>query len=91
MIERKNNFIKKYQVDEYEYNNYIVYIKDDNDTYEAYLQNKNYGILSLMFGLPKKHIDLDKFIIIVNNNIEREIKLYQELHEDKEDEINGME
>lgn len=89
MIELKNDFIKKYQVDNYEYNNYIVYIKDNVSTYygnnyEAWLQNKNYGIMSLMFGIPNKNLTLEDFITIVNNNIEREIKIYQELHEDKE-------
>ena len=89
MIELKNDFIKKYQVDNYEYNNYIVYIKDTYDTYEAWLQNKNYGIMSLMFGLPKKHLSLEDFIELINNNIERDIKLYQELHEGYEEvEIN---
>ena len=81
MIEIKNPFIRTYRVD----NNYIVYIKDTDDTYEAWLQNKNYGIMSLMFGLPNEHLSLEDFITIVNNNIEREIKLYRELHEDHEE------
>lgn len=85
MIELKNPFIRTYRVDDYDYNNYIVYIKEDAATYEAYLQNKNYGIISLMFGTPNNYLSLEDFITIVNNNIEREIKLYQELHEDKED------
>ena len=84
MVEIKNPFIRTYRVDNYDYNNYIVYIKEDAATYEAYLQNKNYGIISLMFGTPNTYLSLDEFIQIVNNNIEREIKLYQELHEDKE-------
>ena len=92
MIELKNDFIKKYQVDEYDYNNYIVYIKEDNKSYEAWLQNKHFGIMSLMFGLVKIHLSLEDFIKIVNNNIEREIKLYQELHEkyDEEEENDNI-
>jgi hypothetical protein len=86
MIGLKNEFIKTYQVDNYDYKNYLVYIKEDAATYEAYLQNKNYGIISLMFGTPNNYLSLEDFITIVNNNIEREIKLYQELHEDKESE-----
>lgn len=85
-MERKNDFIKAYQVDNYKYNDYLVYIKEDAVTYDAWLQNKNYGVMSLMFGLPNKNLTLEDFIQIVNNNIEREIKLYQELHEDKEGE-----
>ena len=88
MIELKNPFIRTYRVDDYDYNNYIVYIKDTDYTYEAWLQNKNYGIMSLMFGLPKEHLSLKDFNGIINNNIEREIKLYQELHEDYEEEEN---
>ena len=84
MIELKNPFIRAYQVDDYDDNNYIVYIKEDDETYKAYLQNKNYGIISLMFGLPNKYLTLDDFITIVNKNIESEIKVYQKLHEDKE-------
>lgn len=84
MRELKNPFIRTYQVDDYDYNNYIVYIKEDAATYEAYLQNKNYGIISLMFGTPNTYLSLDDFITIVNNTIEREIKSYQELYEDKE-------
>lgn len=84
MIELKNDIIKEYQVDDY--NNYIVYIKEDNESYKAWLQNKHYGVMSLMFGLAKEHLSLEDFIKIVNNNIEREIKLYQELHEDEYEE-----
>lgn len=82
MKEIKNDIIKIFQVDDYDYNNYIVYIKDFNDCYECYLQNKNYGIIALMFGLPKKQNSLNETIIICNNNIEEEIKTYQDLYED---------
>lgn len=86
MIELKNPFIRAYRVDNDDYNNYIVYIKEDAATYEAYLQNKNYGVISLMFGTPNNYLSLEDFITIVNNNIELEIKLYQDLYENEEDE-----
>ena len=81
MKEVKNDFIKKYQMGAYE-----IYIKEDNVSYQAWLQNKHYSIMSLMFGLVKIHLTFEDFIRIVNNNIEREIKLYKELHEHEYDE-----
>ena len=52
-----------------------------------YLGKEQYGIISLMFGVPKSDIeDIEKIIEdieeIIENNIEEYIKLYQEDYED---------
>ena len=51
MKEIKNSFIK-----EYEYGDYRIYVKEITDAYEFYLQHKDYGIISLMYGGVKADI-----------------------------------
>ena len=75
MEEIKNDFIKKYS-----YKNYVVYIKETNISYEYYLQNEEYGVISLMFGIPKSDIkDIENIILA---NIEDYIETYKEEYED---------
>lgn len=77
MREVKNDIIKKYK-----YKNYVVYIKENDDdlSYEIYLQNEKYGIIELMFGIPKS--DIDDLEEIILSNINDYIKLYKEDYED---------
>ncbi len=80
MIEIKNEFIK-----EYIYRNntqYLIYIKDYNGSYEVYLQNVRYGVISLMFGVEKKNNTIDNLKEIIKNNIDDYIKQYIEDYED---------
>lgn len=84
MKEIKNDFIKKYQ-----YEDYVIYIKDIKedskkyDSYEFYLQNEEYGVIMLMFGILKSDIEDTKGMEeIIKNNIENYIALYQEEIED---------
>ena len=80
MKEIKNDIIKKYQ-----YKEYVVYVKETKSCYEYYLQNEQYGVLTLMFGLPKSrniNNDIENNIIIVYHNIENYIKTYKEEYED---------
>lgn len=80
MVEIKSQIIKEfiYKSDI----KYVVYIKETINTYEAYLQNEDYGVISLMFGVDKNKTKLDNFIIIVNNNLEEYIELYKQDYED---------
>lgn len=71
----KNDIINKYQ-----YKNYVIYEKETEDGYEYYIQNEKYGIISFMFGLTKDNNEQNK--IIVYNNLESYIQLYQEKYED---------
>lgn len=61
---------------------YIIYIKDYNNCYECYLQNKNYGIISLMFGVNKKETTMQEFIEVILANIDSHVKDYKETYED---------
>lgn len=79
MKEIENDIIKKY-----EYKNYVVYVKYNEEEliYDYYLQNEKeqYGIISLMFGVPTS--DIEDIEEIIESNIEEYIKLYQEDYED---------
>lgn len=77
MIEIQNDIRKKYK-----YKDYVVYVKWNfkNLCYEFYLQNEEYGVISLMFGIPKSDIkDIENIILA---NIEDYIETYKEEYED---------
>ncbi len=81
MIELKDiKLLKVFQVDEYNYNNYYYYIFKDSENYYSYIQNKNYGVLMLVYGVPKEQQTLDDFMN--NYNLDEYIQEYQELYED---------
>ena len=77
MKEIKNDFRKKYL-----YKDYVVYVKWDMKTlcYEFYLQNEDYGVIMLMFGIPKS--DMKDMEEIIKNNIEDYIRIYKEEYKD---------
>lgn len=81
MKEIKNDIIKKYK-----YENYVIYIKDTTknnyELYEAYLQNEEYGVISLMFGALKQNQTFEQFMELVEHNLECYIGSYQEDIED---------
>ena len=79
MKEIKNDIIKTFM-----YNDYEIYIKDTLYTYELYIQNINYGVISLMVGLPKENYTLEQVIELLGFNLEEEIETYKELYEDKD-------
>lgn len=69
--EIKNDIIKKYQ-----YKEYVVYVKETKSCYEYYLQDEQYGVISLMFGLLKS--DIEDMEEIIESNIEDYIESYKE-------------
>lgn len=77
MEELKNDIRKKYK-----YKEYVVYVKWNfkNLYYEFYLQNEKYGIISLMFGIPKS--DMEDMENIILANIEDYILTYKIDYED---------
>ena len=77
MKEIKNKVLKTY-----EHGDYLIYLIDENDSYDFYLQNVKYGIISLIFGLKKTDTTLKETINIVETNLEDYIKIYQNLYED---------
>ena len=77
MKELENDIIKKYS-----YEDYIVYIKDYENNWECYLQNKNYGTINCMFGLLKEQVSLEQLIDIINDNLKQEIEYYKQEFED---------
>lgn len=74
--------IKK-EIKTFEYGDYIIYIIDENFGYGCYLQNINYGIINLMFGIPKEQKTIEETISIVECNLKSEIKIYKRLYEDE--------
>lgn len=85
MIEIKNDFIKKYQYTHYKTKEqYVVYIKETNESYEYYLQNEKYGIIELMFALYKEQNTLEELLEIVTDNIDIDIEYYKRENEDKD-------
>lgn len=83
MKEIKNDIIKKYK-----YKDYVVYIKDvkedskNYESYEFYLQNEKYGVISLMFGLMKEDCSVKEFEDLIEANIDDYIITYQNEYED---------
>ena len=72
--------INVFQVNEFELCNYYYYIFEDKENYYSYIQNKNYGVLMLVYGVPKKQQTLDEFINCYN--LDEFILEYQERYED---------
>lgn len=80
MKEIENDIIKKYN-----YKNYVVYAKwcKEELCYEFYLQNEEYGIITLMFGIPASDMeDMEDMQEIVLANIEDYIEIYEQDYED---------
>lgn len=76
MKEIKSDIIKKFVCGQY-----VVYIKEDKNCFESYIQNENYGVMSLMFGIHKKDIELKDFIDLVKINIKDYIETYKQDYE----------
>ena len=77
----KNDIIKKYS-----YKDYVIYIKENEKSYESYLQNEQYGIITLMFGVDKKRCSFKEFVNLIEKHIEDYIYIYiKDYEEDYED------
>ena len=88
MVEVKDiKLLKVVQVNDYKYNNYLVYYMEIEDNYEVWLRNKNYGVLMFLYGVPKEQQPLE--CLYYTDNFDEYIKEYQEEYED--DEVNNME
>lgn len=72
--------LKVFLVNEYEYCNYLVYYIENNNNYEVYLQNKNYGTMMFLYGVPKKQQSLEYLLNCYN--FDEYIQEYQERYED---------
>ena len=68
------------------FDNYRLFLteeKEENDIlYYAYLQNISYGIISMMFGFPKKSTKFEEFKKICLNCLDEYILTYKEDYED---------
>ena len=53
----------------YEHRGFLVDIVTTGETYEAWLSREEYGVKSLMFGVPKEQQSLDEFLEIVEANL----------------------
>jgi len=77
MQEIKTDIIK-----EFKYKKYLVYIILRDNNFEYYLQHKDYGIISLFYGMSKDSVDIDTFIKMIKATIKDDIIAYKELYED---------
>lgn len=73
--------LKVYQVDEFGYCNYLVYFIENKENYEVYLQNKNYGTMMFLYGVPKEQQTLEELLNCYN--FDEYIQEYQEKYEDE--------
>ena len=65
----------------YQYNDnyYIDIVKNGKeDTYEAWIYHRAYGIKSLMFGVPSETNTIEMFLVLVEGNAEDYIEIYAE-------------
>jgi len=74
MKETKINVIKQFKVKR----NYIVYLIEEKDSYDFYMRCKNYAVIELLFGLPKKQQSLEEAIKICKQNIDEYIRVYND-------------
>jgi hypothetical protein len=74
MKETKINVIKQFKVKR----NYIVYLIEEKDSYDFYMRCKNYAVIELLFGLPKKQQSLEEAIEICKQNIDEYIRVYND-------------
>lgn len=65
MKELENDIIKKFS-----YEDYVVYIKDYESSWECYLQKESIGIMYFMFGLLKEYHELETMKQTIKDNIE---------------------
>lgn len=60
----------------YEKDDWIVEVWIVNDDFEAWIQHKDYGIKSLMFGMPAQQQSTQDFMKIVENSIDEYVEYY---------------
>lgn len=68
----------------YKFGPYIAEIRKTDTSWEYYLQHKDNGIVSLIFGCPKSECTYEQFLDLVDVNIQDDIKFYKENYEDEE-------
>lgn len=86
MKEVKNDIIKKY-----EYKNYYIYIKETEESFEYYLQHKDYAVMYMMYGTDKEESTLKELLTICMYNIDNDIMFYKNEYEDLDRKIEELE
>ena len=61
---------------------WFVDVVENEETYEAWLQHKDYGISSLMFGMMKKDKTFEEFCETAKMNLDNQKDFYQEEYMD---------
>lgn len=69
----KEKTIKVYEFDDVAYS--VEVIESDQDV-EFWLQKKDYGVKSLMFGIPKQNDDKN-YLDLIRANILNHIRIYE--------------
>lgn len=70
----------------YEYDDdFRVEVVTGDENYEAWLWHKDYGIKSLMFGMPKSQQSYEEFLDTVEATIVMDITQYANEYMDEED------
>lgn len=83
MIEVKNDVIKKFVYKDIVNNaKYNIYVMEKEDCYECYIQNDEYGIMDLMFGLLREEYSLEEVIDVIKDNLLLSIISYKSNIED---------
>lgn len=63
---------------------WFIDIVETDELYESWLQHKDYGVSSLMFGLMKKDVSFACACEAVKANIDNHKAIYKEAHMDEE-------
>lgn len=82
MIEIKSDMVKEF-IYKKDYN-YVIYVKETITSYECYLQNENYGIITLLFGVNKRETTMQDFIETILGCIDSHIEDYKKSYEDSD-------
>ena len=84
---QNNNNMKKFKKTITVYNlgqGFFVEVYKGAEETKFYIYNENYGIKSLMFGLPSRDIHSVETLIL--SNAEKQIRIYSEMYMDEHNE-----
>lgn len=83
MIKNRNKFKVKDVIYFGKYRLILTQEKEKNEImYYYYLQNIEYGIISMQVGMTKKSTKYNEFKEIILNSVDEDIKIYKECYED---------
>lgn len=62
--------------------NFIIDVFEDDGLFSAYIMHKDYGVSSLIFGMPVWQQTYEEFLEYVEESINEQIMIYTKLYMD---------